>query len=89
VLCSWHIYPVLLASAAHRDPLADQLRGAGVQTSVHYAPLHLTRAFAAFGDTPLPNTESYASRTLTLPLFPHMSPVQERLVIASIKTCSP
>jgi dTDP-4-amino-4,6-dideoxygalactose transaminase len=82
---AWHIYPVLLAAQIDRVALREGLASAGVQTSIHYPALHLSTAFrATAGGSMLPNTERYATRTLTLPLFPHMTESQQNTVISSI-----
>ena len=46
-------------------------------------PVH---RFSAFHDprTSLPVTERYGERTLTLPLFGHMTAAQQRLVVESV-----
>jgi dTDP-4-amino-4,6-dideoxygalactose transaminase len=84
VRCAWHIFPVLLASGVDRRRFREALHRAGVQTSVHYPPLHLTTAFAEARRASLPVTEDYARRTLTLPLFGHMTETQQSLVIGSV-----
>ena len=46
----------------------------GIQTSVHYPPIHRFRAYREFATRRvLPRTEAVAERLVTLPLFPHMS----------------
>jgi dTDP-4-amino-4,6-dideoxygalactose transaminase len=81
---AWHIYPLLLDEGIDRVQFRSRLRAVGIQTSVHYPPLHLTRAFALPGGPALPATESYARRTVSVPLFPHMTKSQQLLVITSI-----
>ena len=44
----------------------------GVQTSVHYPPVHRFSIYSD-GAPDLPLTDAYAARTVTLPLFAHMS----------------
>jgi dTDP-4-amino-4,6-dideoxygalactose transaminase len=78
--CAWHLYPVLVDE---RDAVRARLAERGVQTSVHYPPLHLTTAFA--GGERLPATEEYARRTMTLPLFDAMSEEQLLLVLAALR----
>ena len=85
VRCAWHIFPVLLDPRIDRTAFRARLREAGVQTSVHYPPLHLTRAFSAHAAEPLPATEDYGRRTVTLPLFPHMTEDQQSLVIGAVE----
>ena len=79
---AWHIFPLLLDPPVDRSELRRRLREQGVQTSVHYCPLHLTRAFAS--TQTLPATENYASRTLTVPLFPHMTEAQQGHVLDAL-----
>ena len=68
-----HIMPVLLPAGVDRQRLADALRADGVQTSVHYAPLHhFTYYRERFPGVSLPRTEEFARRELTLPLHPKM-----------------
>ncbi len=68
-----HILPVLLPAGIERQRLADDLRGDGVQTSVHYAPVHnFTFYRERFPGVSLPRTEEFARRTLSLPLHPNM-----------------
>jgi dTDP-4-amino-4,6-dideoxygalactose transaminase len=81
---AWHIYPLLLDSRLQRDAFRRALHAGGVQTSVHYPPLHRTRAFARFARGALPATDEYARRTVTLPLFPHMTDGQQAHVIAQV-----
>jgi dTDP-4-amino-4,6-dideoxygalactose transaminase len=58
----------------------------GVQTSVHYPPVHRLTAYRErFGDVSLPRTESAASRELTLPLFAHMSEDQLDRVVGALE----
>jgi dTDP-4-amino-4,6-dideoxygalactose transaminase len=88
VRSAWHIYPLLLDARVDRSSFRDALRAAGVQTSVHYSPLHLTRAFSRYASGPLPATEDYARRTVTVPLFPHMSDEQQQRVIEAIRSAA-
>jgi len=81
---AWHIFPVLLDPAIDRAAFRAHLRSEGVQTSVHYPPLHLSPAFAAFAAGRLPVTEDYARRTVTLPLFPHMTGSQHAHVLQAV-----
>jgi dTDP-4-amino-4,6-dideoxygalactose transaminase len=82
---AWHIFPLLLDPAINREVFRGSLRDAGVQTSVHYPPLHLTAGFARWSGNALPVTEEYARRTVTIPLFPHMSERQQTVVVEAIR----
>jgi dTDP-4-amino-4,6-dideoxygalactose transaminase len=77
-----HLFTVVLAEDVQRDTLREQLAGQGVQSSVHYPPIHRFSAYEVDADLPL--TEAYAARTLTLPLFPHIGEEQIELVVRSL-----
>ncbi|MEQ8787163.1 MAG: DegT/DnrJ/EryC1/StrS family aminotransferase [Pirellulaceae bacterium] len=69
-----HIFPVVLPDAEMRAPLREALRERGVQTSVHYPPVHQFSHYRALlGDVSLPVTEDIAAREMTLPLHPLLS----------------
>jgi dTDP-4-amino-4,6-dideoxygalactose transaminase len=72
---SYHIYPIVLASPEERDVIANHLQAEGIQTSIHYPPIHRFSAFVKTGlQASLPFTEAFAARELTLPLYPSLSP---------------
>ena len=83
--CAWHIFPVLLKPDVDRAAFRARMHQAGVQTSVHYPPLHLTTAFSARSASGLPCTEEYGRRTVTVPLFPHMTSFQQQCVVNEVK----
>ena len=72
-----HLAVVVLPEAVSRDAIRETMRERGVQTSVHYPPIH---RFSAYADSdpqrPLPQTDAIAERILTLPLFAHMTETQ-------------
>jgi len=65
-----HIVPVLADRADQREPLRDALLELGVQTSVHYPPVHHFTHFQDCRCRPgeLSQTEDAAAREFTLPL---------------------
>jgi dTDP-4-amino-4,6-dideoxygalactose transaminase len=70
---AWHIFPILVSAAA-RPALIRTLHEAGVQTSIHYPPVHrFSRYRELYPAVPsLPRTEEFGDRELTLPLYPGM-----------------
>ncbi len=80
-----HIYPLLVDGGLERSAFRAQLRARGVQTSVHYPPLHLTKAFAAPDRAPLELTEEYARRTVSIPLYQTITAAQQDHVVEAIK----
>jgi dTDP-4-amino-4,6-dideoxygalactose transaminase len=68
---AYHILPVVVAHAEMREPVRQRLDAAGIQTSVHYSPIHLfTHYRTRFPAPAVPATEDVAARELTLPLHP-------------------
>lgn len=68
-----HIMPVLLPNGVSRRAVASILRDAGVQTTMHYPPVHLLSFYRErFPHERLPVTEEFSEREITLPLHPGM-----------------
>ncbi len=83
---SCHIFPVLLPPGVDRLAVVDEMRQAGVQTSIHYPPIHRFSYYRErFGDVSLPCTEDVAARELTLPLFPTMSEEMLDIVVTELR----
>ena len=78
-----HLFPIVLEEDVDRNAFRDRLVERGVQTSVYYPPAHLFSIHAHAGDG-LPVTERYAGRTVSLPLFPHMTTSQQDRVVEEV-----
>jgi dTDP-4-amino-4,6-dideoxygalactose transaminase len=68
--CIYHLFPVRVAS---RQMVADELKVAGIGTSVHYTPaLNRQPALSGFVRAPhgLTNAEAWAAEELSLPMSP-------------------
>jgi dTDP-4-amino-4,6-dideoxygalactose transaminase len=84
-LSAHHLLPIVVPKAVGRQSLIDRLREAGIQTTVHYPPVHcLTFYNDLYSNMALPNTEDFAQRELTLPLHPGMSPADVEYVVNSL-----
>jgi dTDP-4-amino-4,6-dideoxygalactose transaminase len=80
-----HLMPVVLPIGISRQLVIDELRKRGIQTTVHYPPVHrLTFYNDLYPGSELPRTEEFARRELTLPLHPRMSPATVELVVDSL-----
>jgi dTDP-4-amino-4,6-dideoxygalactose transaminase len=80
-----HLMPVVLPAAIRRQTVIDRLRRRGIQTTVHYPPVHrLTFYRHRYPDCHLPRTEEFARRELTLPLHPRMTQDTVELVVNSL-----
>jgi dTDP-4-amino-4,6-dideoxygalactose transaminase len=73
---SGHLMTALAPSRAARQSVADRLRECGVQTSLHYPCIADFEAFARWRREPLSKTRDFASRVLTLPLYPNLKESQ-------------
>jgi dTDP-4-amino-4,6-dideoxygalactose transaminase len=68
-----HILPVLLPEGAGRQTFISSMRESGVQTSIHYPPIHEFSYYRKrYPGVSLPITEAIAAREVTLPLYPTM-----------------
>jgi dTDP-4-amino-4,6-dideoxygalactose transaminase len=66
-----HLMPILLPEKSDRLAIMRELRGEGIQTSVHYPPVHRFSLYSErFSGQKLPKTEEFCERELTLPLHP-------------------
>jgi len=81
-----HLFPVLLRDGSRRADFMAALAGQGIQTSIHYPPVHRFSAYLNLlpGDHRLPVTNEVCSREVTLPLYPSMSMAQLAHVVKSI-----
>jgi dTDP-4-amino-4,6-dideoxygalactose transaminase len=80
-----HLAVVVLPPECPRDAVRARLTETGIQTSVHYPPIH---HFTAYERTrwqeALPVTNALSSRILTIPLFAHMDASQVDMVIENL-----
>jgi dTDP-4-amino-4,6-dideoxygalactose transaminase len=73
---SHHIFPVLLDKEVSRQGFMEYLKKKGIQTSIHYPPIHLFdyyRRNFGYHEGMLSITEEVAEREVTLPLYPSMT----------------
>ena len=81
---SHHLAVVLLPEGTDRAAVRTALDEQGVQTSVHYPPIHTFSAYRSESRRPLPHTDAVAERLLTLPLYGRMTDEQADLVIETL-----
>jgi dTDP-4-amino-4,6-dideoxygalactose transaminase len=83
----YHILPVILPEGCDRDEIRRRLGELGIQTSVHYRPVHTLTSFSSHASAaPAPAfTEALAARELTLPFYPTMTEEQVKLVCISLR----
>jgi len=91
---SWSrpVYHLYVVRVADREPLQKDLAAAGIGTGIHYPiPLHLAKAYEALGFRPgdFPVAEQAASQVLSLPMYPELSPEQQRRVATAVLQSMP
>ncbi len=82
-----HILPVLLPPGVDRLQFMESMKSRGVQTSIHYPPIHHFRIYQDDSRTlpdPLMITEQVGEREVTLPLFPGMSDHDVEFVVEAV-----
>jgi dTDP-4-amino-4,6-dideoxygalactose transaminase len=83
---SYHILPILLPAGADRQVFMDAMRGAGIQTSIHYPPIHkFSYHSQRCPGLSVPVTEAVAAREVTLPLYPTMSDADVETVLGAVE----
>jgi dTDP-4-amino-4,6-dideoxygalactose transaminase len=82
---AYHLCPIVLDPAVDRAAFMAHLRDLGIQSSIHYPPIHQFTAFRdALAGVRLPVTEEAGRREVTLPLFPTMTGEQIDAVIGAV-----
>lgn len=73
---AFHIFPILLPPACDRSRFMDEMKRRGIQTSVHYPPVHRFHYYQQHFQqalSSLPLTEEVGRREVTLPLHTLMT----------------
>jgi dTDP-4-amino-4,6-dideoxygalactose transaminase len=91
---SYHLFPVLVhtgndaRSALQRNRLMESLKNFGIQTSLHYPPVHLFSLYRrqfGYRKGMLPKTEEVSRREMTLPLHPRMGVEDVKWIVKKVK----
>jgi dTDP-4-amino-4,6-dideoxygalactose transaminase len=83
---AYHMFYVLLPSRAQRDAALAHMRGAGVQATFHYVPLHSAdggRKVAA-REIACPVTDDISGRLLRLPFHNNLTREESERVVAAL-----
>jgi len=83
---AYHLFHLLLPSAADRAALAEDLRRRGIGAVSHYPPLHLSDMGRKFGgvEGQCPVAEAAGARLLRLPFYTGLEPDQQEEVIDAV-----
>jgi len=85
---SYHLFPILVAPHIDRNEVMESLKRFGIQTSVHYPPVHLFSFYRkrfGFKRGMLPKTEEVSGREVTLPLHPKMKAEDAKWIAEKVR----
>ena len=83
-----YIFPIVLMYDQDREKVRQKLAEAGIQTSVHYPPVHLFQMYQdrfGYRQGDLPITERVASKLITLPFYPSMCIEDIDLIVQALR----
>ncbi len=87
---AWHLFIVRAKSnllELDRDAFIEQLKDAGIGTSVHFIPLHrhpFYQQHYGVGPAAFPNADDAYLRSISLPVFPGLTNEQVHIIIETI-----
>jgi dTDP-4-amino-4,6-dideoxygalactose transaminase len=85
---AYHLMVAVAADPAHRARLAETLKDAAIQTSLHYPSIPDFEAFRGLGTKNIETARAFSQRTLTLPLFPTMKTAEVEEVCSCLGGCA-
>jgi dTDP-4-amino-4,6-dideoxygalactose transaminase len=83
-----HLAPIVLDEGIDRRLVIERLREQGIQTSIHYPPIHQFSYYQqrlGTGRGMLPLTEAVGLREITLPLYPGMRIKDVKTVVDALR----
>lgn len=83
-----HVFHLYVIRVPNRDQVMGRLQAAGIGAGVHYpTPIHLQGAFEHLGRKKgdFPVTEAASREILSLPLYPHLTAVQQERVVSELR----
>jgi dTDP-4-amino-4,6-dideoxygalactose transaminase len=78
------MFAAVVEEGVDRDVFRDSLAQSGIQTSVHFSPVHRFELYAGSGGQ-LPIADAFAARAVSLPMFPEMEEGQQALVVEAVR----
>jgi dTDP-4-amino-4,6-dideoxygalactose transaminase len=82
-----HLFAILLPREVNRTAFMEKLKEAGIQTSIHYPPIHQFSHYRGRYDPsqPLTVTEAVAARQVTLPLYPGLTDEDVEYITSTVQ----
>jgi dTDP-4-amino-4,6-dideoxygalactose transaminase len=89
VLSAVHLAVIRLerSSPERHQQVFEGLRASGIGVQLHYSPVHLQPYYRrlGFADGQYPQSETYATSTISLPLFPSLTLADQKRVVSLLK----
>jgi len=80
-----HVYPVLVPRGADRRAVRVFLRERGIETAVHYTPLHRQSCYDVHAKAAsLPITDDYTAREISIPLHAALTEQEQDTVVQAL-----
>jgi dTDP-4-amino-4,6-dideoxygalactose transaminase len=88
---AYHMFYLILPTAASRDAFIDHLKAAGILSVFHYVPLHLSEMGRRFGgrEGDCPITEDRSARLVRLPFYNDLSDEDQQVVVDAVQAFRP
>jgi dTDP-4-amino-4,6-dideoxygalactose transaminase len=85
---SYHLFPVVVSPSVDRDRVMERLKHFGIQSSIHYPPVHLFSLYRkqfGYKKGDLPKTEEVSQREMTLPLHPLLDTGDVKWIVKKVR----
>lgn len=81
-----HAYHLYVIEVKDRLGLYNHLRSKNIFAQIHYIPVHLMPYYRSFGwkEGDMPNAENYYKHCISLPMYPTLTPEEQKFVIDTI-----
>jgi dTDP-4-amino-4,6-dideoxygalactose transaminase len=82
-----HLMPILLPGGFDRTKFMENMKSKGIQTSIHYPPIHKFQAYTKGGTVQLdlPVTDNVSGREVTIPLYSGLTEENVASVVHSVR----
>ncbi len=87
-LSASHIMPIILPTGVNRFDFMEYMKSQGIQTSIHYPPIHKFTAYEISNraiEPKLPLTNDVSKREVTLPLYPTLQLIEVEIIVHHIQ----
>jgi dTDP-4-amino-4,6-dideoxygalactose transaminase len=78
-----YIFPIVIKDPNKRDLVREKLHNSGIQTSVHYPPIHRFTIYET-EYIELPITDLFAASTLTLPMYGTLTSADIEFIVSTL-----